>query len=120
MSFHEGGWGMYPTLVFGVLMVGAAVRYLVSPHRRFVPLIVSLGVMTLAAGSLGFVTGVITSIHGTIGLPADQRYLVVLGFAESLNNVCLALALVVAATLAASVGAFRLSRMLPEIERTLS
>src|SRR5262249_53909638 len=58
-AFRLGGWGMFPTLIFGVLMIAATVRYAVRPERRFVPLQVTLGLLTLAAGCLGFVTGMI-------------------------------------------------------------
>src|SRR5690348_5351015 len=60
-AFHMGGWGMYPTLVFGILLVAASVRYAISPERRFVPLQVSLGILTLVGGGLGFITGTIKS-----------------------------------------------------------
>lgn len=32
--FVEGGWGMYPTLVFGVMTVGGAVWFAVKPEPR--------------------------------------------------------------------------------------
>jgi heme exporter protein D len=31
--FQMGGWGMYPTLVFGVLALGAALRYAMTGDR---------------------------------------------------------------------------------------
>lgn len=109
-AFKMGGWGMYPTLVFGLLMLAASVRYAISPERRFVPLQISLGVLTLMAGTLGFVTGMIKSF-GAIGeVPPDQRWIWLLGAGEALNCVGLALVLSILAALAASAGAFRLAR----------
>lgn len=109
-AFHMGGWGMYPTLMFGLLMLAASIRYAVSPERRFVPLQVSLGVLTLMAGALGFVTGVIKTFTLIGDVTPDKRWIWMLGVGESLNCIGLALVLSVLAALAASAGAYRLSR----------
>ncbi|HEY4120292.1 MAG TPA: hypothetical protein VGM56_20645 [Byssovorax sp.] len=115
-AFKSGGFGMYPTTIFGLLLVAAAVRYAMSPERRFVPLQLSLGVLTLAAGTLGCVTGAIKSASALYDVPADKRSLFILGLGESLNNVGCALALVALAALVASVGAARLASMTPQRE----
>jgi hypothetical protein len=117
-AFHLGGWGMYPTLLFGVLMVAASIRYAISPERRFVPLQVSLGVLTLMAGTLGFVTGMIKVFLAMGDVPPDRRWIWMLGLGEALNCLGLALALVVFGALAASVGAFRFARMAPSSPET--
>ena len=109
-AFHDGGWGMGPTLLFGLLMLAASLRYLWSPEKRYVPLQVSLGIMTLACGALGFVTGVMKSFGAMGQVGPDLKWIWMLGVGESLNNVALALALVTSSALAASVGAFRFSR----------
>lgn len=108
-AFRSGGWGMYPTLVFGLLMIAASVAYAFKPERRLVPLQISLGIMTLVAGSLGFVTGLIKSLGAIHQVPADQRFIWLIGLGESLNNVALALTLVMLGALAISVGALRLA-----------
>jgi hypothetical protein len=113
-AFYMGGWGMYPTLVFGLLMIAASVRYAVRPERRFVPLQVSLGLVTFLAGSLGFVTGVIKSFLAMGEVTADRRWIWLLGTGEALNCVGLALTLLIIGSLAASVGALRIARGLPE------
>jgi hypothetical protein len=107
--FHLGGWGMYPTALFGLLMVAAALTYAIRPQNRFVPLQVSLGILTLAAGSLGFVTGLIKSLLAIGQVGAEQRFIWLIGLGETLNNLALALAMVVLALLVASVGALRLA-----------
>ena len=110
-AFYLGGWGMYPTLLFGVLMVAASIRYAISPERRFVPLQVSLGVLTLMAGGLGFVTGMIKVFLSIGEVQPEQRWIWMLGLGEALNCVGLALSLIVIGAFAASVGAYRFSRM---------
>lgn len=112
-AFRMGGWGMFPTSIFGLLMVAAAIRYALSPERRFVPLQVTLGIMTLASGGLGFVTGVIKSVSSIDSVGADKRWIWLLGMGESLHNIALALALVTIAAIAASVGAGRIARAEP-------
>ena len=110
--FHEGGPPMFATLVCGVFMLGVAVRYAVTPEKRFVPLLMGLGVLTLATGALGFVTGLIVTC-GAIGseqVEATRRSLItIVGFGESLNNLAFALIFVVLAAVCGSYGAYRLS-----------
>ena len=108
--FRNGGFGMYPTTVFGLLLLAATLRYAVSPAARLVPLQISLGILTMASGGLGFVTGLIKSVSAIDGVGPDQRWIWLLGMGESLNNVALALVLVTMGSLAASVGALRLGR----------
>jgi hypothetical protein len=108
--FSLGGFPMWITLAFGVLSIGSAARYAVRPERRFVPLVVSLGVMTLLNGVLGFVAGLIRSLNALDLVPAERRWIWMIGLGESLTNVVLALALVVLATLAMVIGTWKLSR----------
>jgi hypothetical protein len=109
--FHDGGWGMYPTLLFGVLLLGIAVKYAVSPEKRLVPLLVALNVATLVSGALGFVSGVIVTAHALssegVTEPTNISFF---GVGEALNNVAFALLLVMVATMASTVGAWKLSR----------
>jgi hypothetical protein len=109
--FRDGGWGMFPTLFFGVLLLAAAGRYAVSPQRRWVPLLVALTVLTLASGALGFTSGMITTAYAvTRDHVPDPGIISLEGFGESLNNVRCALMFVVLAALGATVGAWRVAR----------
>ncbi len=113
--FHTGGFGMYPTAFFGLLMIGAAIRYAIKPESRFIPLQITLALLTLFAGGLGFVTGLIASFSAMADVPADaNKWIPLVGAAESLYNVALALVLVILASIAASVGAARLAGFLPK------
>ena len=107
--FRDGGWGMYPTSLFGFLLVAAGVLCVIRPERRYVPLLLSLGAMTLGSGLLGFATGLVATFH-YLPRVADvsQRFTIAaLGCAESLNNVVLALILVVLAAVLSAVAAGR-------------
>jgi hypothetical protein len=108
-SFHDGGWGMWPTLLVGVLMIGVSARYAVSPDRRFVPLIVASSVLTMLSGALGFVTGLIATSQ-YYDMNTAPPNVVVIGFGESLNNVGLSLVLLSVGMLAVTAGAARHAR----------
>ncbi|MGK4005167.1 hypothetical protein WMF31_21240 [Sorangium sp. So ce1036] len=90
--------------------MAASVRYAVSPERRFVPLQVSLGILTLVAGGLGFVAGTLKSFMAVGAVAPDTRWIWMLGLGEAHNNVALALALLALASLAATVGAYRVAQ----------
>jgi hypothetical protein len=119
-AFHLGGWGMFPTTLFGVLLLAASIRYAFSPDKRFVPLQVSLGIITLASGGLGFVTGVIKSFMAIDGVGADMKWIWMLGVGESLHNVAAAFALVTIGAIAASIGAYRIARAAPSAAGSLA
>jgi hypothetical protein len=110
-AFKLGGWGMFPTLICGVLTVAVSLRYAVKPERRFIPLLITTNVMTLVAGTLGFVTGLIaTATYISQVETAQVPLITVVGAGESLHNIALALILMMFAAIAATIGAFRSSR----------
>ena len=111
--FREGGWGMFPVLAFGLLLLGAAIKYAVNPEKKMVPLLYGLGVLTLSAGALGFVTGLMTTANaiGTIPEFTSRAGLItIIGVGESLNNVAFALIFIVLAAIAGSLGAMQIAR----------
>lgn len=112
-QFRDGGWGMWPTLLFGLVLLAASLRYAYRPEGRLVPLLASLGLLTLFSGCLGFVTGIITTMKFVAQVKPEERYVALVGLGESLNNVSLALILCVLATLAVVIGAWRLARAAP-------
>jgi hypothetical protein len=94
--FRDGGFGMYPTVVFGFLLVASGALCLLRPERRFAAVAAVLGVATLASGLLGTCVGLITTFRYLPQVALDQRLTIAaLGCAESLNNAVLALILVV-------------------------
>jgi hypothetical protein len=108
--FRDGGWGMYPTLACGLVLVLAALKYALRPERRLVPLLVALNVLTLSAGALGFVSGVITTARYLGGVDETRSALVAfLGIGESLNNVGMALMFVTGGAIAVTLGAWKIA-----------
>jgi len=103
-AFHQGGWGMYPTTFIGLVLLAAAVRYMRNPERRRQVLLRHLNVLVALSGTLGFFTGVIKTFTN---LPSDQLYIAFIGVGESLNNVTLAIALMILARIITAFGAAR-------------
>ena len=107
-AFRLGGWGMFPTLFIGIVLVICAVRFAASPARERLPTIVGLGVLTLLTSCLGFVSGVIKTLLAANDIdPNAPGHVVIVGVGESLNNIGLGLCLLVIATIATVVGLSR-------------
>jgi hypothetical protein len=45
--FKEGGWGMWPILVLGLVTVGAAVRFAVKPAQKQIGFLAAIALATL-------------------------------------------------------------------------
>jgi hypothetical protein len=109
--FRNGGVGMYPTLLSGFLLIASGALYALRPERRFGPFLGSLGVLTIASGLLGFSLGLVMTCRYLQKVPAaEQLGIAALGFAESLNNVILALMVMVVTGLLLSIGTLRALR----------
>lgn len=107
-AFRLGGWGMYPTLFVGIVLMIAAFRFAAHPARGRLPSLIGLGVLTLFVSTLGFVTGVIkTMIHAGEIDPNAPGHVVIVGVGESLHNIGLGLCVLVISTLAIVVGLSR-------------
>jgi len=99
---------MYPTLMVGALLVIMAARFAANPARGRLPVVLSLGVLTFIVGSLGFVTGAIKTMIAAGDLPPGEvGKIVAIGLGESLNNIGLALCLLVLAGIGTVVGLSR-------------
>lgn len=113
--FRDGGWGMYPTTLFGFLLVASGVLVVLRPERRYVPLVLTLGALTASSGVLGFATGLVATFRYLPRVPeVDQRFTIAaLGCAESLHNLVLALILVTLTALLGAVAAARVALTKP-------
>ena len=109
-AFRLGGWGMWPTLVFGLLMLAVAVLYAVRAESRLSSVFRATVWMTFISGCLGFVTGLIRSCLYISDVSPGDRYVVVIGFGESLCNVAWALVLIMVAMIITTIGTWRISR----------
>lgn len=107
-AFRLGGWGMYPTVVVGLVLVGLAFAHAWSPTARRAAVVKSLSMLTFLVSTLGFVTGVIKSFCTASDLDGELGKIIVTGVGESLNNLGLGLVLLVIAWTAHTVGAARM------------
>ena len=86
--------------------------FALRPERRFLPAALCLGGMTMGAGVLGCSMGLVNTFRYIGQVPAgEQLSIMAAGCAESLNNVVLALIVVILSLLVALVGALRLARV---------
>lgn len=109
--FSDGGFGMFPVLLFGFLCVASGVLFLLRPQRRYVGLVVSLGITTAISALLGFCAGLIGTFRYVQGVPESEQFKVAAaGASDSLHVVMLALILMVIAAIVSSIGTFRATR----------
>jgi hypothetical protein len=109
--FRDGGFGMWPTVLFGFFLVATSGLYALRPEKRFLLLAAVLGAATFGSGILGAAVGIINTMRYAQSAPAEEHVrIAMIGTAESLNNVVLALILFVLASLMAAVGAARAAR----------
>ncbi len=108
-SFRDGGFVMFPTLLIGVALVALALKYAQNPERRLLPLLGAFGLLTATSGALGFTMGAMKSLYAQDSVADGKRWLSLLGIAESLNNVGLALSLIFLAAGLATIGEWRIA-----------
>lgn len=102
-AFREGGWGMYPTMVLGLVALATMVRATTRPEKTVTPA-VALSVATLISGMLGFLTGTIRTFQAVGAVePSRQFGLMLAGLGESLHNVTFALVFLVLLTIVYAV-----------------
>jgi hypothetical protein len=108
-SFYaSGGYAMYPTTVFGFLLVLAACGYAFQPEKRFIPVVVAAGILTIASGMCGTFMGLMTVFTYVQSVePALAAKAATVGSARVFANALFAFALVLAAGLAMLAGALR-------------
>jgi hypothetical protein len=107
---------MYPTLVAGLVLVLVAVHYARHPEANRLRLVRSLQLLVAFVGTLGFVTGVIRAFTSIPEVSAsDAGAWAIVGVGEAMNCIGLALAMLVASTIATSVGVARASSQNAEL-----
>jgi hypothetical protein len=108
--FTAGGLGMYPISVDGFLLLASALLLALRPERRFVPLVVSLALLTLGAGVLGTLVGIVSTLHYVATTPTGQVQTLIMGAAEASHCLVLALLVIMAALALTAIAAWRASR----------
>lgn len=107
-AFIDGGWGMFPVLVFGLVLIAVAIVHALSSSGRGRGTVFSMAFVTFAAGTLGLMSGIIHTVKAGQGLATDALApLLVEGFGESLNDLAFATALLVLAGLITAGGELR-------------
>jgi hypothetical protein len=106
---NEAGWPIYPIMAFGISGLILSLRHARAPERRLMPLVLGLCVATAIMGVLGTVLGLQHSIRGVSRGVPEERWIIftLLGLREALNCFVGTMILVLPATLAAMLGAYR-------------
>ncbi len=109
--FKEGGWGMWPVLVLGLVMVGSAGRYVMDrePVRlRFVKATSFALLTAIALATLTDVAQVLWYISDEARAPADQRIAIFIeGMKECTRPGALGLGLLELALVLVAIGVYR-------------
>jgi hypothetical protein len=115
-AFHEGGWGMYPTFVLGLITLGTALRFAFRGDGRLLGFVESMTRAILFTGLLGFVTGMIMVGRYVEAHPADDAArILVQGAGEAVNNLALAFTMISLIHLVLAVGRRRVDAKRPAI-----
>jgi Na+/H+ antiporter NhaA len=110
--FCDGGWGMYPTSVFGLCLVASAALLVLRPERRYLLLATALSLLTLGSGVLGTLVGFVNSMHYLVEVEdkSKQLEILALGLGESLNVTILSLIIFEFAAMLMCIAALRASQ----------
>jgi hypothetical protein len=106
-AFREGGWGMYPTLVFGLWANVESARQIWRPSPSFRAAI-ALAAVTLLSGLLGTVSGFIKTLAYAVDHPYEQMVrFAFIGLSETLHNLALAMVMLVFSSLLYAIAHLR-------------
>jgi hypothetical protein len=105
----EGGWGVFPVMLVGVIAVGLSIAFAVSLRREILPLLGGFWVATLLSGCLGSLVGVRATLRAAEALPALDTAELLANLRESLNSGILGIVFGLLAALVGSAGGFRVA-----------
>ena len=112
-AIREGGWPMFIVLAVGAASLSAAIRYSRDGRRDLLGVVIGLAAATLLAGLFGTGLGVMASVEHIREVPPDDRWIVLIGLKESLNNLVLAGVVTFADALLLTRGQWRRGRLTP-------
>lgn len=109
--FREGGWGMWPILIFGMVTVGAALRFAQKPEDAQLKFLGAMGLTTLVTTVHATWTDVAAVMH-TLSDPArvsdaELTRTLFVGLMESTRPGTLAGIMLTLACLLMAIGALR-------------
>ena len=108
--FNEAGVGIWPVTAFGLFTLYMAARYAWRAAPDRLALVLGSGTLTLLAGVLGSVKGFQSAVEGANGA-LSMIPIIAIGAREALNNLVLALIMVMVACIVATAGAWRAHRL---------
>jgi hypothetical protein len=112
-AIREGGWPIYLVMAFGAASLGFSIRYSREGKKELLAPAVGLTIAALLCGLFGTVAGFMISVEHIREVPDNQRWIVLIGLKESLNNLGMALVLALGSTLLITRGAWRRARLEP-------
>lgn len=110
-ALHQGGWGMVPTLLFGLIALGTALRFAVQGRGRLLGFLESLSRAVLAFSLSAFFTGVVVSLSALeppSSLGEDTARVLLIGLRDATHNLALGFTLLSLIHLLIAVGRRRL------------
>ena len=103
----EAGPLIWPVIILGGAALFAAIRYASTGGRGLRSFAISTTLTAMAAGALNMLGGLHMSLSPLPRMAADERWIFLQGFNESLNGMIVALFFAVLVGLAISVGGLR-------------
>ena len=107
---REAGWGIYPVFIFGGVCLVLALLHALAPAVTRLPLLYGSAALTVISGVLGTAVGVHKSARHIGDVPDGERWIFLIGLAESLGCVIVALVLLALAGLLVTAGSYRRAR----------
>jgi hypothetical protein len=112
--FRIAGVGIWPVTAFGLFTLYVAARYAWQAAPERLALVLGSGTLTLLAGVLGSVKGFQSAVAGANG-ELSMVPVIAIGAREALNNLVLALIMVMVACIVITAGAWRAHRVVAAV-----
>jgi hypothetical protein len=103
----EGGWGMWPVLLFGLVCLGAGVRFATRPGPRWLAFAGALWLTVLTAMLHAILTNLSAVFRSVAAADSERTTFLFVGLKESLRPGALGGIFLTLAALAVAIGAFR-------------
>jgi hypothetical protein len=109
--FHEGGWGMFPILVVGLVVLFASTRYLIDGEPVRLRFVLALSLAQLALVVQATIADVAAVLNHLKHVTPDVRVLLlVAGLKECTRPALLGFGLLTLALILVAIGVYRVSQ----------